>query len=595
MKETLYDLPPIRFVSDFNRSIRFSYGDIELNKSKSPLATDTFTKLISGLNHFLVYFYHTDIDAYTNIISIIQNTIVNIHNDIVELQDITNVNQHSIELDILLKKYCSFENNKELLQYFVRYINDNKVENIDESLARTEITLTNHDANILSTLTIAVKFAFIFSSLMRGNIVFDETLYNFGDAMTQNVIDVYIDMMDSELTKDADEETIEALKLQVHSNIDNFIYQLVNKVWISTNTTAYRQKFKDNGVDSLDLSKQHKVTILSAFKKYIPPIISAEIGRTYIEDSSMSDSDIIKAVWYQETFKDYRDFKFININMMKYVQFTIESIMKKKSTKGTISTINQSDFIFDTAQGIELQQRVNGKPEVDNNIFTKIRKFKAEKFFKHICEKCSTDYTEHMDFIKENTKLININKNHKINLYIMNVIFLDNLGEYKNIYSLYGEFNKFILMIFYITIKSNNEIMEKFNIESVLNSILSEVTQFDTTSINDIENIINSNKEEYSYVNDSTDVELINSMCKTYKYKDTYIEVKPREVLDFIYLLNENREYVRSLILPEYYKNIDMFEDIVEHVNGLKLQKVEGVRSNANDDMNFILNHLSNR
>lgn len=497
---------------------------------KSSIQSDTLAKVCCGLNHFLAYYYETDRPEYERIALHIYKTYSDICVD--KWYNLKPSNYAETQIPMIVK-YCQLDDY--LIDKICRYVRDNSVENIDSKDATTDITLNNEHTNILACIATAIKFSYLHASLLRGIMKFEETMVEFIDPLMINVIKLAKQYFDFG-SESEDEDDLE----EMHSYIDNFIIQLVTKTWNNAADIGFQRKFEETGRDAFYYARKHKISIIAALKKYMPPAVDDETALKYC--NSEEDKDKI----YYTVGKEYTDFKFVSKNLAAYIQTTIKNIITRQDTKVTILDVNIPDFIIDGSDEKSVRKDVGFYEDKFKHLF-ELRKTTSVNLFKQIIDELGK-YDLDMSFIKK----FKVAKTHLFNQFIIHRCLLSLTGESRVYSETFGLYNKFILLLFYLGVKSRPELSF---LHRTIDIMLLEPTVMQTQTDEQI--------EEYLIQHDIREVSArsFNVVLKLYSDETQQIVLSKNNFLDLFYFVSSPAR-VRNLLFPDTYTDEeDKIED----------------------------------
>ena len=267
------------FFKKVDRELYFVYNGVEeynFTKTKDSSKTDTRVKLVAGLNHFLTYLhlYRPEEEFRYVEVFIMKNRYCMIE----EVNAIRNSKTYVEDLKDLIVKFCSMDDEK-FVEIVCRYVVATTHENLDHETAETDITLLNDQATALHVVGVLIRFSFIFSSFLRGDMTYNQTLALFVDRICRNAFRGILKFN----TGVDDPVEVDALS----SAIDEFLYKLVFKHWSDApHSNSYIEKFSTVGIDPMIYTKKNKMDMCSSLKKYIPVPINDEIKAKYIDKDS---------------------------------------------------------------------------------------------------------------------------------------------------------------------------------------------------------------------------------------------------------------------------------------------------------------------
>lgn len=518
----------IGFFYKQQKMIMFSYkgASCKFAQIRSSAQPDTLAKLCAGINHFLRWMLDERPDEYEDMCMYILQYQTNIFNERVNLTN----EEYTVQRIPLLQKYCQLDSY--FTDHICDYVKHNNIENIDENSASTKITLNNVHINILSAVATCIKFCYIYSSMIRGNMKFDDALRYYIDDLIYNV--TVSAMKYWEFGEDMTEE-------DVHNYMDTFIYDLTAKIWNREADTSFKRKFEEVGQDNFYYGLKHKVSVCAAFKKYVPPIVDDETARKYMPEGGNPRS------LYYTIGKDYKDFKLVNKNLAKYVQATIRNIITTQDTKIDMVDINIPEFIIDSTEERSTRKDVTFYEDKLRHLF-ELRKVTIIDLFTHFIDALD-EYPIMMNFINE----FQINKSHTFNQMILNKCLLSLEGECRVYSELLGIYSKFILLLFYLRVMDNPDLdfmHDKIQIMRMTPSSVSMMTEEQC--------------EEYlsKYKIGDVTPKAFSALIKIYKNDQMQMLVTADDMLDFLSFLDSPAR-IRNLLFPKIYTDED---DVVEHI-----------------------------
>lgn len=512
-----------------NKSILFSYkgASCKFAQVRSSAKPDTLAKLCSGINHFLKWMEVERPEKYDDMCLHILQYQTEIFNKKINMSN----EEYLVKRISLLQEYCPLDD--VFIDNICDYVKHNNLENINETKANTKITLNNLHVNVLTVIATCIKFCYIYSSMIRGNMKFDDALK------------YYIDILVSNCTKhsfnywDFGENMTEE---DVHNYMDTFIYDLSSKIWNRAADTSFKRKFEEVGQDNFFYGLRHKVLLCSAFKKYVPPVIDEEVAEKYIGNSANIKDEARKI--YYTIGKDYKDFILANKNLAKYVQVTIRKIIIRQDTKAGIADINIPEFIIDTVEERSSKRDVTFYEDKLRHLF-ELRKVTIISLFKRFIDALDK-YPFQMKFINE----FQISKSHTFNQMILNKCLLSLEGECRVYSDILGVYNKFILLLFYLRVYEREDLdfmHENINIMRMSPSSVSMMTEEEA--------------EEFlsGYRIGDVTPKSFASLIKIYKHKadGAHRTVPVEDMLDFLAFLDSPAR-IRNLLFPDIYSAEDV-------------------------------------
>lgn len=491
---------------------------------RSSIQHDTLAKLVEGLNHFLTYYYYTDRSEYEKLSLHIFKTYSDICIEKKYNSDPLTYQTKQIEMIV---KYCQLD--EYLIDRICKYVKDNSIDNINSTDATTDITLNNEHTSVLACIATAIKFSYLHASLLRGSdMKFEETMLEFIDPLMSNVIEAakkYWNFNPDETDEDYNESE------EMHSYLDNFIIQLVTKTWNAAADASFKRKFEETGKDTFYYARKHKISIITAFKKYMPPAINEEVAMKYADNRETA-----KTVYFT-IGKDYRDFKFVAKNLAAYIQTTIKNIITRQDTKVDILDVNIPDFIIDGTDEKSVRKDVAFYEDKFKHLF-ELRKNTAVSLFRQIIDELGK-YDLDMSFIKR----FKVAKNHIFNQFILHKCLLSLTGESRVYSETFGLYNKFILLLFYLGVKHREDLAF---IHRTIDIMMLEPTAMLTQTEDQI--------QEYLTLHDIKDISprAFNSVLKLYSDDRTQIVLSKDDFLD-IFVFMQSPARIRNLLFPNTY------------------------------------------
>lgn len=522
------------------KKIKFEYNKRVMNFTtiKSPIQPDTLAKMCNGLNHFLMFYYDTDIEEYNNISKHIFKTYADICAD--KLYKLKPETYAQMQMP-LISKYCQLDSY--LIDRICYYVKNNNVENIVSSDATTNITLNNEHANILACIATAVKFSYIYASLLRGVLKFEEVMVEFIDDLMANVIDgarKYFVISNPDLqngNSDAANEYIDTIDM--HSYLDNFVILLVSKIWNTAADPNFQRKFEETGQDTFYYARKHKISMLTSFKKYLPPAIDDEHAMKYANGKEES-----KRVYYTLD-KDYKDFQFVSKNLAAYIQTVIRNIINKQETKVDILDVNIPEFVIDGTSERTIKKDAAFYEDRFRHLFD-ARKDTAINLFKQIITELKK-YDLDLSFIKN----FKISKTHLFNQLVIHKCLLCLSGESRVYSETFGLYNKFLLLLFYLGIKSRPDL-----------DYLHDVVDIMVMNPSNLVSTTDEQIEEFLAENNASDIHprAFNAVLKLYSNATSQKMLTKEEFLN-VFLFLESPSKVRHLLFPNTYTDEEDKED----------------------------------
>ena len=335
------------FFSRKERKIYFQYRNmsLEFSRIKTNIHVPTLIKLVEGLNHFLMYFYLYNEDAYYKVCDYLFNKNIMIQNDAkLELTE-----ENFLEKQIqLVCKHAVIE--RELLGYICDYVNHTYINNAD-SKSLTDIKFQDIHIKLLTVATVAIKFSFLYSTAFLGtNNKFDDAMTRFIDPLMYEIGEVashYFEFLNNDGTPTSPEI--------VRSEIDTFMQDRIEVVWLQKSDASFRRKFEEIGKDTMYYQSKNKILVYTSFKQYVPPITrDPEVINKYKGNSEeIPDMNLIYTYG-----KDFDDFKFYSLNLSSYIHNTIGNIITKQDTRAGRGNVNSPEFLSDATDERSLRKDI---------------------------------------------------------------------------------------------------------------------------------------------------------------------------------------------------------------------------------------------
>lgn len=428
------------FFKKVDKDVVFVYkgkSSLTFTKYTDHSNTDTRVKLISGLNHFMRYVYDfrvdDDIEYINEYITKMYFACINGANSI------SNSKTYDKDLNKLIIDICSMKDER-FLSIIAGYVEHSTDEDLDESKATTDATLLNRDAKCLIAISVPIKFTYLFSSMIRCDMTYNETLLLFMEALTKNTIRALL----KEMGLDYDEDAVD----QSSTALDEFLFKLVGYHWSLKAKTHYKEKFNSVGIDQMLSTKKNKMDIYSALKKFMPVCIDKETAKEY----SASDKAMAELYWTAD--KKYEHFRNKNKALTAYIQFVLKNVVCKQDlNKSFLQDINVADILVNSSDESSLR-RDNSLYEDKEGHLLEIRQESAKNLFKSTLNAL----LEYEFDLREELPKYNVQNNHHFNQFILSKIFLSLTGEQRVYKEFYGPFSKVILALFYVRLLESSEL-----------------------------------------------------------------------------------------------------------------------------------------
>lgn len=536
------------FFCRVERKICFNFSNIIYNytKIKTNIYPSTVTKLVQGINHFLMYYWIYDRQEYLKICRYFFEKFIQLRNDSEEIQRAgEDLISHQGEL---IQKYCTLD--YQIIDWLCRYVSAITINDINKRDSSTSITLDNRDCNVITVAGTAVKIAFIYTGSLCQTLRFDEAIPLFLDEIIRKVIErapKYFDFKDEETGEIPTSD-------EIHSHIDSFIYGRIDTLWDKNSTYSFRSKFEEIGRNTLFYQSKNKISSFSSLRQYVPQLLNEGLLPKYTNDPSLKLKDIY---WTEE--KDFDDFKFINKNVAAYLQATLEEITKRQDTRSQITNVNTPDFLNDSSDERSVRKDVALYEDKTKHLF-ELRKTTVTKLFKMFVDEILRiiDETGMNEIDKQKLlKSMKIGKEHALNQFILTKMLLCLTGESIIYRKVLGQFSKILLLLFYVKVKYAKELDW---LAPYIDAMYMRPTVFADENIEDIEAYLI--KEGYAHIEPA----IFASMCKIYTGDDgRQIKIKRETLLDLYDFLSDP-SVVRHLLFPNIYK----VEEIDSNVNKYK-------------------------
>lgn len=421
------------------RKIIYQYNgtDYEYSRMKTNIHKPTLTKLASGLNHFLAYFYYHNPQKYQAVTFYLFKKFVDIKND---LKRISKQENYIEIVNDYVCKYGVLDN--ELLEYIYEYIDFIFVDNITEK-AETTVTLHGVHCKVLLIMATAVKFSFMYSTAFLGtNNNFDSAMHKFKSILISRIIQV----VSSHNLTDANGKYISPE--QIRHDIESFINDRIQDVWHQKTDSSFRRKFEEVGRDMLYYQQKNEILVYTSFKQYIPQL---PMDDYYIRKYSDDPNTKLKDIYYIINVTDFSDFKFYALALTAYIQSTIYQIITKQDTKAPRDVVNTPEFLSDLTDDQTLRRDV-ALYEDKEKFFFQLRSETCKTFFQEVHDELLRMFKmhniDHLSYISS----FKLNQDHQLNQFILAKILLACTGEFNTYKRVFGLLSKYILLLFYLKI-----------------------------------------------------------------------------------------------------------------------------------------------
>ncbi|MGL5315646.1 MAG: hypothetical protein ACRC92_20495 [Peptostreptococcaceae bacterium] len=483
-------------------------------KGKAQLKDHTFARIVSGLNHFLYFWWMKDRAVYNRITSMIIQRLYSIHNALVRFNETTEKTlANRVEL---IKEFSTVE--EEMASYIVQYTICICDDTIVENESTTDVALTNSDARVLAAISLMIKFNFIYSSLLRGNSPFEKSLEFCVDKLISTLIQQYNKYIhDNNMSNDMD----------YHASIDMFIYSLIKKIFDKEAKSAFKNKFLQIGKDYSKLAISRRVTIMSSLKAYVPQLRNEDVASKYKLVDEDNVRSIIKEIYFTYTTSDYEDFVFNAKNIAAYFQHTLRSILTKQDLTDDLPDINIPEYLIDESDDKSNKRDVAYFEDKAAHLY-ELRKKTIVDLFKSFIDELRM--MNNVNFIDE-LKLFKINKKHQLSMFIIYKIFLCLTGECKIYTRVLGVYSRVLLLVFYYKVKTNPNLSMFCDIVECLKLQSTDINTMSDEQIDDLLRRHNMTDPKYRYIKNL--LVLYNSP------NGTQIQINPEILATFIKMIED--------------------------------------------------------
>ena len=519
------------FFSRKERKIYFQYRNmsLEFSRIKTNIHVPTLIKLVEGLNHFLMYFYLYDIDSYYKVCDYLFNKNIIIQNDTKLELTVEQFLEKQIQL---VCKHAIIE--RELLGYTCDYINHTYVNNAD-SKSLTDIKFQDIHIKLLTVATVAIKFSFLYSTAFLGtNNKFDDAMTRFIDPLMYEIGEVasnYFEFVNNDGTPTTPEI--------VRSEIDTFLQDRIEVVWLKKSDSSFRRKFEEIGKDTIYYQAKNKILVYTAFKQYVPPITRdpAIIDKYKGMQEDTPDMNLIYTY-----SKDFDDFKFYSLNLSSYIHNTIGNIITKQDTRATRGNVNSPEFLSDTTDERSLRKDIALYEDKVKYLF-ELRKDTSLDVFKLFCTEIKRMMKIHNITNASFIGKFKLTKEHYFNQFILTKILLAITGEHTTYKKVFGEYSKFILLLFYLKVMYEDELAW---LRHIINVMLCEPVGVEDESPEIIREFLDS--EGYSTI----PVQSFSLICRLYTDSNYQYKISKETLLDLYDFLSDSYK-LRNLLFPIRY------------------------------------------
>lgn len=398
---------------------------------------DTRVKLVNGLNHFMTYIYEYRSEED---IEYVNEFICKVHFDCINgANSIANSKTYDKDLNLLIQDICSIRDER-FLALCADYINETTDEDINESTATVDRTLVNKDAKCLLLISLLIKFTYIFSSMIRCDMKYNDALLLFMEELTNNAIRALLKSQGEDYSKDSIDS--------IATMVDEFLFKVVGYHWDVKASGSYKEKFSRIGIDQMLSTRKNKMDVYSALKKFVPVCVDKETASLYSSD----EKAMTELCWTPD--KAFEHFRNKNKALAGYIQTTLRSVVYGQDLRKSFEQdINVTDILVNSNEESSLR-RDNSLYEDKEGHLLEIRQESAKSLFK-----LTVDGLMEFEFdLRKELPLFNIQNNHTFNQFILSKIFLSLTGEQRVYKEFYGPFAKAMLALFYIRILDNEDL-----------------------------------------------------------------------------------------------------------------------------------------
>lgn len=530
-------MPSFFTYNNNDKNMRFVFNGSSYDcHSKAQFKLYTFARLISGLNHFLAYYYETDIETYTKICKLIIADISKVHNVSIDLYGTKDYVSAPDRIKAI-KEYTVIS--KEFAYYIVKYIDAVSDNTIDESQAVTNVTLTNQIAKILATASVVVKFNYILSGPLRGlDLTYDHSVEYVIDNILNTTIEASIKFYKDLNPNDpywTDVDTI-------FNHLDSYIYSLSFKIFNDTAKSFYKSKFETLGKDSNRVSTNRRITIIGQLRSYFPKIKDEETAKKYLAPGEEPTKERLKEIIRDTYFNIWigykmEDFTYNAVNMAAYFNKSLKEIIKRQDLSNTLPDVNRPSFLQDSNDD---SRSISSQFDDKKRHLYHLRKDTMEYIIKDFVNELRPLDKE---FIKNIVKF-NYKKSHNFNTYILYKILLCLTGEAKTYYKVLGVNLRLLLALFYYRIKTNEQLVMYHDMIDVMLMEPIDFSSIEDDYINVVREANGLTEKKY---------EKIKPLLVLYKSNNVQKTLDPNVLCSFINLM-EDANFISELLFPDKYK-----------------------------------------
>lgn len=494
--------------------------DYPIARLQTGLRVDTVTKMCEGLNHFLYYYYLKHNGEYEELAANLFEYYLNTKNRFQKAREVIDNNSFYTMMKAIEEVG---KLNHYMIEKAAEYTYNIQVPNINEAKATTDVTLTNHTALLLAGISVLMKLCFLYVNNAYIKIKWIDTISLYDDYLVNELTD--------ELCKYDDE-----IPKNVQDEVLAFLYDRVANLW-SVSPESYREKFTSIGLDVASYGSKNKVDIYNALKKYVPQIITYDIGREVYE--CRTDKELRELYWTEG--KNFDDFKFVAQNMAAYIQKTLGDINAMQDQNKGITDVNVAEVLIETA-GEDTSRREESLYEDKHKHLYNLRKETCIDVFDIFVKEINTYFPNNYNVIKD----IVIDESNSFNQYILGICLLSMTGECFVYRDVLGVYAKVILALFYLRAKSDPTLEPIYDkLEIMKSEKQSRNTHYPEDKI--IEHLTKIKRTDLI-----SKVGTIAEICTTYHGKSGMIDLSPGLFIEILDLF-KNPSRVRHLLFPNRY------------------------------------------
>lgn len=496
-------------------------------RSKAQFKAYTFSRMISGLNHMLAYFYETDKETYDRICSITYTSILKVHN---------------ISIDLLNKPIVTIADriraikegtviSKEFCYYIMKYVDAVSDNVIDESAAITTLTLSNKAANILAAVSVVIKLNYLLSGLLRGTLVYDRSVEYVIDSILTNTIDAA-----SEYYNDSSIEDL-------FNDLDSYIYSLGQKIFNESAKSYYKNKFEMMGKNEVRIATTRRIMIIASLRSYFPKLKDKDVAKKYTSSKEPSKEvidEVMKNTYYN-VYLNWKDFTFNTVNMAAYLSRALKKMIKSQDLSLKIPDINQISFLQDENDDTRMTAQFDDKKKHLYHLRKDTMEYIIREFVYEL------KYTS-IEF-RERIKYFICNKKHNFNTYIIYKILLCLTGEAKTYYNVLGIHSKLILALFYYRIKNNPNLVM---FHDMIDIMFMNPTEISSISEEYLQSVLEANGfKETKYLK-------AKNLFVIYSFQNQQKSIDPQIFTLFLNLMEDPKK-LENLLFPNQENNTPQY------------------------------------